>query len=279
MTADREARTAVVDGTAERRETGLRRAYAPIRSAALWARSGAYFFTACPALVLLGLAIDPLKNDAPQRWLSRTTVRLAGACVEVRRSPGFDPTRTCFFISNHVNLFDPFVLYSVVPQIIRGLELESHFRIPAYGWMMKRFGNVPVPDHPRPADLKRMWRLTRERLDSGVSLVVFPEGSRTITGRVGPFQEGVFRMAQQFGTPIVPVSIVGSYEFNHKTSWMLRPARVVVHLHDTVDTAGLEKRDIPKLRDQVWEQVAAPVHAAMDGVAPSVGARVSSAEN
>ena len=77
---------------------------------------------------------------------SRNVVRLAGARVEVRRSPGFDPQRTCFFVSNHVNLFDPFVLYSAIPQFFRGLELESHFRIPVYGWLMKRFGNVPVPD-------------------------------------------------------------------------------------------------------------------------------------
>ncbi len=74
-----------------------------------------------------------------------------------------------------------------------------------------------------------MWRLTRAALESGVSLVVFPEGRRTVTGRVGKFHEGVFRMAQQFGTPIVPVSIARSFEFNRKTSWMLRPATIVVH--------------------------------------------------
>ena len=132
--------------------------------------------------------------------------------MEVRRSPGFDPHSVCFFVSNHVNLFDPFVLYCATPQFIRGLELESHFRIPVYGWLMKRFGNVPVPDVNRAADLKRMWRLTRAALERGVSLVVFPEGSRTITGRVGPFHDGVFRMAQDFGTPITPVSIVGSFD-------------------------------------------------------------------
>ena len=123
------------------------------------------------------------------------------------------PSSVCFFVSNHVNLFDPFVLYCAMPQFIRGLELESHFRIPVYGWLMKRFGNVPVPDVNRPSDLKRMWRLTRAALERGVSLVVFPEGSRTITGRVGPFHDGVFRMAQDFGTPITPVSIVGSFTF------------------------------------------------------------------
>ena len=128
---------------------------------------------------------------------------------------------------------------------------------------MKRFGNVPVPDVNRPSDLKRMWRLTRAALDSGVSLVIFPEGGRTITGRVDEFREGAFRMAQQFGTPIVPMSIVGSSEFNRKTSWMLRPSTIVVYLHDTIETDGLKKEDLGKLRDRVWKIVAAPVHASM----------------
>lgn len=237
--------------------------YLGLRTVFRWALAGAFFFSVCPVLVLIGVFVDPRKNDGPQRWLSRTLVRLAGAHVEVRRSPGFDPSRVCFFVSNHVNLFDPFVLYGVVPQFIRGLEFESHFRIPVYGWLMKRFGNVPVPEVNRPSDLKRMWRLTRTALDGGVSLVVFPEGSRTITGRVGPFRDGVFRMAQDFGTPITPVSILGSFTFNRKTSWMLRPSTIVVWLHETIETGGYSKQEVPELRDRVWKAVAGPVHASM----------------
>ena len=198
-----------------------------IRSLALWAASSLFFFTVVPALIVLGIFVDPQKNDRPQRWMSRWTVRLAGGRVEVRKSPGFDPQRTCFLVSNHVNLFDAFVLYGAVPNFFRGLELESHFRIPVYGWLMKRFGNVPVPDVSRVSDLKRMWRMAQGALDRGVSLVVFPEGSRTVTGRVGRFHDGVFRMALQFGAPITPVSIVGSVEFNRKTSWMLRRYRIL----------------------------------------------------
>lgn len=244
-------------------EPALHRAYAVARSAARWILAAGYFFAICPLLILLGIFADPRRNDWPQRWMSRTVVGLAGARVEVRRSPGFDPLRTSIFISNHVNLFDPFVLYSSVPQFLRGLELESHFRIPVYGWMMKRFGNVPVPDTSRPSDLKRMWRMTREALDGGVSLVVFPEGSRTVTGRVREFHEGAFRMALQFGTPIVPVSIAGAYAFNRKTSWMLRPATIVVYLHDTIETVNLDRHSAAALRDRVWEIVAAPVHASL----------------
>jgi 1-acyl-sn-glycerol-3-phosphate acyltransferase len=237
--------------------------YLWMRSLFRWALAGAFFFSVCPVLILLGVFVDPRKNDRPQQWLSRTVVRLAGARVEVRRSPGFDPKRVCFFVSNHVNLFDPFVLYTVVPQFIRGLELESHFRIPVYGWLMKRFGNVPVPEVNGPANLKRMWRLTRAALDGGVSLVVFPEGGRTITGRVGPFRDGVFRMAQDFGTPITPVSIVRSFAFNRKTSWMLRPSTVVVCIHETIATEGCGRGELAELRDVVWRAVAGPVHASM----------------
>jgi 1-acyl-sn-glycerol-3-phosphate acyltransferase len=249
-----------VSADAARAEAAPHKAYAIARSFWRWILAGGYFFTVCPVLILLSIFVDPRKNDAPQRWMSRTILRLAGARLEVRRSPGFDTARTCFFICNHVNLFDPFILYSTIPQFIRGLELESHFRIPVYGWLMKRFGNVPVPSTSSPSDLKRMWRMTRAALDGGISLVVFPEGRRTVTGRVGKFHEGVFRMALQFGTPIVPVSVTGSFEFNRKTGWMLRPATIVVCLHDVIETAGLSKDAAPELRDRVWKAVATPIN-------------------
>ncbi len=241
----------------------MKKLYLVLRSAFLWVISSIHFFTVSSFLVFLGIFIDPRRNDRPQRILCRNVLRLAGVGFEVRRAPGFDPQRTGFFIINHVNLFDPFVLYSAIPQFVRGLELEAHFKIPVYGWMMKRFGNVPVPKETRPSDLKRMWRLTKAALDAGTSLIVFPEGSRTLDGHVGPFKDGVFRMAQHFGYPIVPVSIVGSFEFNRKDSWLLRPSKIVVYLHDTIETKSLRKGDVEALRDRVHQLVSEPVEAAM----------------
>jgi 1-acyl-sn-glycerol-3-phosphate acyltransferase len=240
-----------------RRKSGF---FTNLRSAYHWILCGAYFFTICPVLILMSMIRDPRKHDAPQRRFTRHLMYLAGARIETRLAPGYDPKRTSFFIVNHVNLFDPFVLYCAIPQFIRGLELESHFKIPAYGWMMKRFGNVPVPAMHRPSDLKRMWRLTQDALDAGISLVVFPEGQRTITGRLGPFKNGVFRMALQHETPVVPVSVVGSFEFNNKLGWGLRPGPIIVYIHDTIETAHLDKdNDVTALRDRVREIVARPI--------------------
>ena len=242
----------------------MRNLYLILRSLFRWVITGTYFFAVCSTLILVAIFIDPRKNDRPQRMLCRRVLKLAGVSFEVRRSPGFDPHRTSFFVVNHVNLFDPFVVYSAIPQFLRGWELESHFKIPVYGWMMKRFGNVPVPDQTKPSDLKRMWKMTQAALDGGVSLVVFPEGGRTTNGRVGEFKSGVFRVAHRLGYPIVPVSIVGSFEFNNKATWMLRPSKIVVHVHDTMETRDLSKHDVEALRERVQRVVSAPVDAAMD---------------
>lgn len=239
----------------------MKRAWLALRSAILWGLSIAHFFIAAPMLVFLNIFLDMRKHDWLQRGFCRRIAYLSGARVEVRRSSGFDPHRTSFFMVNHVNLFDPFILYCAIPQLVRGWELESHFKIPAYGWLMKRFGNVPVPDVRRPSDLKRMWRLTQDAINKGTSLIIFPEAKRSRNGHVDEFQDGGFRLAQQLGVPIVPVSLVGSYKHHRTGHWMLWPATVTVYLHDTVETKGLTKEDVPALRERVRQTIAAPVEA------------------
>jgi 1-acyl-sn-glycerol-3-phosphate acyltransferase len=228
-------------------------------SLALWTVGGLHFAAGAAALALAWLFVAPRRTLGLQRAFCRSVVRLAGARLEVRREPGFDPGRAGFIVSNHVNLFDPFVLAAALPQFARGLELESHFSIPVYGWLMRRAGNVPVPDAKTPADLRRMWERARAALDAGVSLVVFPEGARTRDGRLRPFRDGVFRMARRFGAPVTPVTISGAFAWNNKLSWRLRPARVVVTLHATIDAAGLQ--DAAALRERARAEIARALDA------------------
>ena len=239
----------------------MKKAYLVARALLLWAISIVHFAAVCSFLVLLGIFVDPRQNDRPQRVFFRNILRLLGVGFEVRRAPGFDPRRTSIFVSNHVDVFDAFIIYSAIPQFVRGLELESHFRVPIYGWMMKRFGNIPVPNSSTPAGLKKMLQLAQQALDSGVSLIAFPEGTRTADGRVGPFKKGFFKMAVQFGFPVVPMSIVGAYEFSRRGSWMLYPSKIVVHLHDTIETRGMTMEEVDALVERVHEVVARPVEA------------------
>ncbi len=240
-------------------ESPLRRFLLDVRSIFLWIIGLLHFAPVATFLVLLGAFIDPRRNDRPLRLMSRNVIRLTGTPFEVRRSPGFDPERAAFFVSNHVNVFAAYVIYSAIPQFVRGLELESHFRVPVYGWMAKRFGNIGVPEARTPAAMRAMTDGCRKALNDDISIIMFPEGHRTRTGRVGRFHLGVFRMAKEFGVPIVPMSIVGSFDLKRPQSWRLRPARIVVHLHDTIVPEEIAVADERELMERVHRIVSGPV--------------------
>jgi len=241
----------------------MRKAWLALRSILLWTISGIHFAVVCLFLIVLAAFVDPRKNDWPQRLFFRNILRLAGARLEVQRAPGFDPKRTCIFISNHINIFDPFVVYSAIPQFLRGFELESHFKIPVYGWMMGRFGNIAVPDAPSRGSLEIMTRRAKAALDNDISLIAFAEGSRTRTGHVQPFKKGIFNLAQKFGVPIVPVSIVGSFEFFQTGNWLLYPGKIKVYLHDVIDTSKVGRGEVDALRQRVQDIVAQPVEESL----------------
>jgi 1-acyl-sn-glycerol-3-phosphate acyltransferase len=109
-----------------------------------------------------------------------------------------------------------------------------------------------------------MWRLTQDAINRGTSLIIFPEAKRTRDGHVNEFQDGGFRLAQQLGVPIVPVSLVGSFQHHRTGHWMLWPATITVHLHDTIDTKSLTKHDVAALRDRVHKIISAPVEASLE---------------
>lgn len=239
-----------------------------LRSAVLWVVSLVHFFVVCSLLIVLSFFKDPRHNDPPQRWFFRNVLRVAGVRFRVRHAPRFDPTRTALFICNHVNLFDPMVIYSAIPQFVRGMELESHFKIPAYGWMVGKFGNIPVPAKHGKAEMRELSRRIQAALDSGVSVIVFAEGHRTRNGRVQPFQKGIFRWATDFGYPIAPMSITGSYAFSRKGTWLLRPSTIDVYLHELIETKGLGVGDAEALRARVHAMVARPVDEDLGLVPP-----------
>jgi len=84
---------------------------------------------------------------------------------------------------------------------------------------------------------------------------------------VDEFQEGAFRVAQQLEIPIVPVSIVGSFQHHRTGHWMFWPATITVHLHDTIDTSGLSKEQVPGLRERVRDLVKGSVEASLKNAA------------
>src|SRR5688572_30306602 len=97
--------------------------------------------------------------------------------------PDVDPDRAYIFAQNHTNHFDHVMLYNATPHFKQGIELESHFKYPFYGWFMKARGTIPVRRGER-GQTSQLFRRMRREIDEGRSILAFPEGSRSRSGRV-----------------------------------------------------------------------------------------------
>jgi 1-acyl-sn-glycerol-3-phosphate acyltransferase len=216
-------------------------------SAGLWA-AGISWLAPMMGLQMLGHRLaGPEHIQWLERLYTRGQVALTGSRWRAVVDPAIDPARPYLFFQNHVNHLDHCSMYAATPHFKQGVELESHFDYPIYGAFMRSRGTVPVrPGNPR--EQIALHERMKDELDHGRSLLVFPEGTRTLDGRLGKLQAGVFRIAQQLEAAIVPVTVTGMYRVMRKGSLLIRPGYDVTVYCD----APIETKDFPS-RTQLRE--------------------------
>ena len=161
------------------------------------------------------------------------------------------------------------VLFWTLPQQLRIMAKESLGRFPLIGWHLRRTGHMLV-DRSRP-DRTKIFNWASRLTSAGLSLIVFPEGTRSRNGRVARFKGGSFYLALQAGLPIVPLSIVGSRHVMLKGRLATYPGTVRLIVHEPIVTTGLEDHD-PKAFGERVRQVVMPA-AEADVEADDIRAR------
>ena len=187
-------------------------------------------------------------------WLILATT---GVSVDVRGLDRLNPARTYIFVSNHQSIYDIPVIFANLPYQLRIIAKESLGSFPFLGWHLRRSGHLLV-DRKRPdrAGILDRWRaLVKE----GLSLIIFPEGTRSADGRLGPFKAGSFLLAIEAKLPIVPVSVDGTRFVMHKGELTTRPGAVRLTLHPPVETEALDVSAARDLAEQVRGVVAGSV--------------------
>jgi 1-acyl-sn-glycerol-3-phosphate acyltransferase len=177
---------------------------------------------------------------------------MAGIKIEIRGAENLSPGRSYIFMSNHVSNLDPPILIPVIPGRCSVLVKKELFRLPILGTGMRMVGLVPVDRSNRESAIESVNAAT-EVLRQGLHMVIFPEGTRSTDGRLLPFKKGPFHLAADSGVPIIPVTLLGTFESWPKTRFALHPGRVVVVFHPPVDPGKYEDREA--LMDAVRESI------------------------
>ena len=232
-----------------------------IVSAIIWVLAGGFLVFALSFLTVLYQFVKPDRVQFLERWYCKLQLALTFNKQTHHVHPGVDPNTQYLFIQNHTSHLDHVAMYTATPHFKQGIELETHFEYPFYGWFMKARGTIPVPKD-RQGALEALRLAVRSEIDSGHSILGFPEGHRTLTGQVGRFHDGLFRIAIELGVPIVPVAVTGLYDVLHKGSLIIRPGNeIIVYVEEPISTEGMTTEDVAALRDRVRDVISARVEA------------------
>jgi 1-acyl-sn-glycerol-3-phosphate acyltransferase len=235
----------------------------------IWLIAGGFLVFALALLTILYRFVGPDRVQFLERFYTRAQLALTFNRRAHHVHPDVDPATQYIFIQNHTSHLDHVALYPTTPHFKQGIELETHFDYPFYGWFMKARGTIPVPKD-RSGALDALRVAIREEVARGHSVLGFPEGHRTLTGRVGKFYDGIFQIAIELGIPVVPVAVTGLYDVLHKGSLVIRPDNTItVFVEEPIATEGLTNADVGMLRDRVKEVISARVDAYFDGKAAS----------
>lgn len=171
-----------------------------------------------------------------------------------------DPRRPYVVVSNHESFAD-ILLISLLPWEMKWLSKAELFRLPVLGWLMQLAGDVPVQRGLGASAVEAIARC-REILGQRVSVMIFPEGTRSATTEMLPFHDGAFRLAVKAKVPILPLAVHGTGTALPKHGWRFGRSRATVHVLPPVDTTGLTVKDVPALKERVRAMIA-EAHAAL----------------
>ena len=207
------------------------------------------FITAGLATVVLGLGVivaamlgvkdkpGGIFDNAP-RWWSAAVLWATGIRVRVHGMQYATSREPHIFASNHVSWFDVPALAKILPHYKFVAKAEL-FKVPIFGKAMRAVGMIELQRENRKAAFGA-YEVAAERIRSGASVVVFPEGTRGHEYPLRPFKKGPFVLAIAAGVPIVPIIVHGTIEIMPKGSLWAHPGTIDVHLLEPVSTTGVD---------------------------------------
>lgn len=164
-----------------------------------------------------------------------------------------DPRRPYVVVSNHESFVD-ILLISHLPWEMKWLSKVEILRIPVLGWNMVLAGDVPVERGTRKSALKALRRCQKV-LARRVSVMMFPEGTRSETDDMLPFKEGAFRLAIDSRVPILPLVVRGTRNALPKHGWRFGRSDAEVRVLAPIETAGLTAKDVSVLTQRVRDLI------------------------
>ncbi len=219
----------------------------------LWTVPATIFF----ALLAILASVFDSKGNLPHksgRLWAKSILVVGRIKVTVKGLSNIDPAVSYIYMPNHQSNFDIPVLLAHLPVQFRWLAKAELFKIPIFGYAMKRVGYISIDRSKRRKAMQSLAKAA-EVIRNGVSVIIFPEGTRSNDGGILPFKQGGFIVAVESGVPIVPVIIRGTHSIMPKNRISITSGSVVLEIKKPIETSNYTR----KTRDALMEKVRAVI--------------------
>lgn len=190
-----------------------------------WIIALAFFLVIACTLIVGLIFYKPQQLFVLLKPLSRAMLKSIGVRIRVTGVEYIGRKRSYLIVINHESLLDPFICLGYIPMHFVVIELADHFSWPVWGKMITLWGNIPL-NRTGFHSVNRSFEQAASVLKTGTSVVIFPEGVRTITGEMQEFKRGAFHLAFQAKADILPIAIDGLYRVKTRGDWRVRSANV-----------------------------------------------------
>jgi 1-acyl-sn-glycerol-3-phosphate acyltransferase len=206
-------------------------------------------------IVLLKFRPRSPQSDHILRLWGRACLFFTGTRVVVEGLDELDPAASYVFTGNHISNLDVPVMVAALPVSVRFLAKAELFRVPILGGGMRAIHMVETDRNAGPAVHPRINEQVSRVITAGLSLVIYPEGTRSRDAELKPFKKGAFRIAVDNAMPVVPVTITGTERAWKPGSKIVYGGRARLKIHPPIPTADLTGTDLESLRDRVRQIV------------------------
>ena len=215
---------------------------------------GLSFFlgTVVYTIVVIFVPSNKLHNLA--RVIAWTVIITGGQWLRIKGNVPLKENGPYLYLFNHQSIFDAFMIVASARHYFTGVGAVEQFSYPVWGFLAKKYGLIPIERKKIYSAIGSLAEV-ETALNNGVSAMIAPEGTRTLTGELGPFKKGAFHVAKNTGITIIPVALIGAFEAKNKNDWRVKPGVLSTIFGDPITQNDYDGLSVENLRDLVRSKI------------------------
>ncbi len=215
---------------------------------------------------ILAVAVSSLVNQRVGSYFggviwSRVNAFFTPVRVQVAGKQYIEKDRSYVIISNHQSLYDIFVVYGWLGIDIKWVMKKELAKIPGVGFGSKKVGHIFLDRSNSRVALETL-NAAKKKLVNGTSVVIFPEGTRSVTGQPGTFKKGAFKLAFDLGLPLLPITICGTKDIMPTGTLDIKPGKVQMIIHKPIEIGEYHEESMKELMDKARMVISGPLETA-----------------